>query len=326
MIMKRTTHALLAFMAAVLLCFGLAGAAFAATDSSEVSLAQEGNEVHVTLSGGNADVSAFSLVLDVEPDVPDAVQVGFHFSDAINERTSIHEAKLSTVGDKTRVALYVAGGNDLFAEPLAVGDLALALDTEASSGAAVVISVPEVDDETDANRESVYALRTVSGSYGEDAGGVYLNTGDTDETGVFTAHLGDRATSGDNNGGNNGGDNNGGTNGGGNGGNNNGGNGGTGGTGNGTGGSAGTNNGGVGNGGADGAGDGSGIKGGNYTGMSPDDGYGPVDATRNNTNVGGEALSQTGDTLLPVVVTLLCVIALAACAMAFIVIRRRKQH
>lgn len=37
------------------------------------------------------------------------------------------------------------------------------------------------------------------------------------------------------------------------------------------------------------------------------------------------ALSQTGDTLMPLVVTLLCVVALAAAAMAFIVIRRRKH-
>ena len=61
-----------------------------------------------------------------EPDVPGAVQVGFDFSGNIEEGTSIHEAKLSTVGDKTRVTLYVAGGHDLFAAPLDVGSITLA--------------------------------------------------------------------------------------------------------------------------------------------------------------------------------------------------------
>lgn len=303
MIMKRTKGALLGLMAAVALCFGLVGTAFAAPGNSEVSLSQEGSNVHVTLNGNTADVSAFSLVLDVEPDVPGAVQVGFVFSDAIDKGASIHEAKLSTVGDKTRVVLYVAGGNDLFAQPLDVGSVTLALDTELSSGADVVITAPEVDDETDANRESAYALRTVSGSYGEDAGGVYLNTGDADDTGIFTAHLGDRATAGGNNGGS-GGNNGAGDNGG------NGGNGGNAGAGNG-------NNGANGN--------GSGTTTGDYTGMNPGDGYGPKDAVRNYTNVHG-GLSQTGDTLMPLVVTLLCVVALVAGFMAFIVIRKRHRQ
>lgn len=295
MIMKRTKGALLAFMAAVALCLGLAGTAFAAAGDSEVSLAQEGSNVRVTLTGNSADVSAFSLVLDVEPDVPGAVQVGFDFSGTVNDSTSIHEAKLSTVGDKTRVTLYVAGGQDLFAGPLDVGSITLALDTAASSGADVVITVPEVDDQADANRVSTYALRTVSGSYGEDEGGVYLNTGDADDTGVFTARLGDRASAGDGNGGGNG-------------------------SGDGNGGS-----GDDGNGGAGGDGSGSGITGGDYTGMGPDDGYAPTDPNRNVTNVRGDALSQTGDTLMPLVVTLLFVVALAAAAMAFVVIRRRKH-
>lgn len=297
MIMKRTKGALFAFVAAVALCLGLVGTAFAAVDESEVSLAQDGSNVRVTLTGNGQDVSAFSLVLDVEPDVPGAVQVGFDFSGTIEEGTSIHEAKLSTVGDKTRVTLYVAGGHDLFAAPLDVGSITLALDAAASSGADVVITVPEVDDETDEKRDNTYALRTVSGSYGEDEGGVYLNTGDADDTGVFTAHLGERTPSGDGNG-------------------------------DGNGGNDGGNNGGDGNGdgnGDGGNGNGSGITGGDYTGMNPDDGYAPSDPYRKLTSVRGDALSQTGDTLMPIVVGLLCLIAAACGVLAFLVISRRKK-
>lgn len=297
MIMKRTKGALLACMAAVALCLGLAGTAFAAVGDSEVSLTQDGSNVRVTLNGSGADISAFSLVLDVEPDVPGAVQVGFDFSSTIEERTSIHEAKLSTVGDKTRVTLYVAGGQDLFSGPLDVGSIALSLDTATSSGADVVITVPEVDDQTDANRESAYALRTVSGSYGEDESGVYLNTGDADDTGVFTVRLGDRTPTGDGNGDGNGGNNGNDGNGGGNGD----------------------------NGAGDGNGNGSGVTGGDYTGMNPDDGYAPTDPYRNITNVRGDALSQTGDTLMPIVVGLLCLIAAACGVMAFLVMSRRKK-
>lgn len=292
MIMKRTKGALLAFMAAVALCFGLAGAAYALATDSEVSFSQEGTNVGVTLDGHGTDVSAFSLILDVDvsADVDDAVQVGFEFSDQIVDGTKIHESTLKPSGDKTRITLYVAGGDDLFASSLYVGRITLGLDESLSSGAEVVVEVPASDEDEVGDRGSVYALRTVTSSHAEDEGGVY-------QTEPFTAYLGDRATEQPPASDGNGGDGNGGS----------------------------GNNGGNGN--DNGGGITGGVNGGGVTTMGPEDGYGPVDPNRNLTNVGGSTgnLSNTGDPLVPIVVTLLCVIAVALCAMGFLIIKRRRQ-
>lgn len=311
MIIKKTKSALFAFAAACALCFGLAGAAHAALTDSEVhfSTGDDGN-INVSLDGTGADVSAFSLVLDVTSDVADAVDVGFQFSSVVEEATTIHESTFATVGDKTRITLYVAGGHDLFAGSLDVGTITLVLDEAISSGAQVTVDVPEVDDVDDPQRESAYALRTVSGSYGEDDAGVFTAAEGTSLLGDRKATEEEPPAGGDD--GDDGND--------GNGGNVNGsGNDGNGGNGTGSNGNGG---------GVDGDGNGPNVNGGGgYTGMAPDDGLGPAgdDPARNYTNIRGDALSQTGDTLLPLVVGLLCVIAAASCALGFAVIARRKK-
>lgn len=194
MIMKRTRKALLGFVAAFVFCFALAGTAWAALSDSDVTFSQVGNDVQVTLNGTGSDVSTFSLALDVDvnADDEDAVRLGFAFSEYINSNTKVHEATFKTVGDKTRITLYVAGGHDLFAQPLDVGRITLNLDTAKSSGAEVTVEVPateevDPDDPNDAGRESFYALRTVTGARSMDEGAVSQQE-------PFTVLLGDRRT------------------------------------------------------------------------------------------------------------------------------------
>lgn len=194
MIMKRTKAALLGFAAAIALSLGLAGTAWAVADS-EVVLTQQGNAVDVTINGTGSDVSAFSLVLDadVNADDPDAVQLGFNFSPAIIDNASIHEATFKPAGDKTRITLYVAGGHDLFAGSLYVGQITLGLDTEKSTGAEVTVEVPAteipeagVDGTVNPDDTGFYALRKVTSARMTEESGAYL-------TEPFTAYLGDRA-------------------------------------------------------------------------------------------------------------------------------------
>lgn len=287
--MKRTKTLLLGLVFAVALALGATGAAWAAPGDSEVSFKQNGDAVEVTLTGTGADVSAFSLMLDVDvvAEVPDAVQVGFQFSGDIERSTKIHRATFGTAGDKTRITLYVAGGSDLFAQPLYVGRITLGLDTAKSSGAEVTVDVPVADpdiaDESgEIDASSLYALRTVTSAHAEDENGVHVDE-------PFVASLGDWRTEqeppadDDQNGGGEGDDDQ----------------------------------------------DGKGSSDddtymGPDDGKGPAD-----EGNRNNTNVGSDPnsgkLSQTGDTLMPLVVTLLVVVAAAACVMAFIIIRRRKH-
>ncbi len=194
MIMKRTKAALFAFAAAIALCLGMASTAWAALPDSDVSFKQVGDDVEVTLNGAGADVSTFSLALDVDvnADGEDAVQVGFVFSTFINDNTNIHEATFKTVGDETRIMLYVAGGHDLFAQEFQVGYITLGLDAAKSTGAEVIVEVPateevDPDDPNDEGRESFYALRTVTGARTMDEGGV-------SQAEPFVAMLGDRRT------------------------------------------------------------------------------------------------------------------------------------
>ncbi len=58
--------------------------------------------------------------------------------------------------------------------------------------------------------------------------------------------------------------------------------------------------------------------------MGPDDGGDPNGQPQRNIQYGGD-LSRTGDPLVPVVVSLLCVVAAALCVMGFLVIKRRKR-
>lgn len=198
MIMKRTKAALFGFVAAIALCFGCAGTAWADVAESEIFFSQSGSGVDVSLDGKGPDVSAFSLVMDVDvsADAEDAVDVGFQFSDFIKDNCSMPpQATFKPVGDKTRITLYVAGGHDLFANPpISVGRITLGLDTELSSGAEATVTVPEETDDLDAveggvapNPDAAYALRTVTSAHAEDKGAVFLAE-------PFTAYLGDRMT------------------------------------------------------------------------------------------------------------------------------------
>ncbi len=282
MIMTRTRRALLGFLAAVMLCLCTAGAAWAVAES-EISFSQSGDAIDVTLDGKGTDVSAFSLIMDVDvnADAPDAVQVSFQFSDHVLNNTSIHEPSYSTAGDKTRITLYVAGGHDLFAAPFQVGRIALGLDTAMSSGAEVIVDVPVMDegvaegsDGADAvDQVGVYALHTVTSARADDAAGVYLSE-------PFAAYLGDWRADGDPEptppGGNDGQDP-------------------------------------------------TPTPGGDEDPiMGPDDGGDPNGQPQRNIQYGGD-LSRTGDPLVPVVVSLLCVVAAALCVMGFLVIKRRKR-
>ncbi len=199
MTMKRTKAALLGFAAAIALCFGCAGVAWASAAESEIFFSQSGSAVDVSLDGKGSDVSAFSLMMDVDvsADADDAVTVGFEFSSYIKDNCSMPpQATFKPVGDKTRITLYVAGGHDLFANPpLSVGRITLGLDTELSTGAEATVTVPEETDDLEAVEGGVaphpgvaaYALRTVTSAHTEDEGAVYLAE-------PFTAYLGDRMT------------------------------------------------------------------------------------------------------------------------------------
>ncbi len=300
MIMKRMMPALCALIAAVTLCLGMASTAWAAGGESEIRFSQNGSDVGVTLDGKGADVSAFSLVMDVDvnADAEDAVGVGVDFSSYINENTKIHEATFNPVGDKTRITLYVAGGHDLFAQGLSVGQIVLSLDEAKSSGAEVIVEVPYMDESASADegRADVYALRTVTASRTQTSDPVYQEE-------PFTAYLGDRQSEeptnpNDPNNPNNPNDPNNPNN------------------------PTNPNNP---NDPSDPANPGAGD---DQPQMGPDDGYGPQDdPQKRNIRVTGQPndLSQTGDTLMPIVVTLLCVAALALCAIAFLVISRRKK-
>lgn len=59
--------------------------------------------------------------------------------------------------------------------------------------------------------------------------------------------------------------------------------------------------------------------------MGPYDKYRPEDEPERNINNVKSDLSQTGDTLMPLVVTLLVVAALALVVMAFLIVRKKRS-
>lgn len=165
--------------ASVLVCMVTAMTALAAGGQDEVLLEQQGSNVNVSIDGIKSDVSAFSLTLEVDTtaDAFDAVGVEFSFSDAISHSTKIHRVTYDKDASRSFVNIYVAGGNDLFAQrPLSVGTIALSLDTAKSPGAVVDVKLPEGG-----------ALTTVTSGFEEEDGEMFLqatstlNLGDVSE-------------------------------------------------------------------------------------------------------------------------------------------------
>ncbi len=152
--------------------------AYAAPAHPEVVLAQSGDDIDVTINKSATDVSALSLNLNlnVKANSIDAVTVRFDFSDAVKNASRIHDYRVDTVSDeKSLLSVYIAGGNDLFAQgSLYIGKIVLGLDTQKSAGAQVTVSIPE----------GGKAIQTVYNGYTENSDDeLYLEK-------PFTAYLG----------------------------------------------------------------------------------------------------------------------------------------